>query len=346
MFLITIRYTGYFEGAKHKMGYSIQNHSRGYDISLSEGILAGLTLSGVPYALRHKELSEQQDYAEYRVWHRILMVAQCIPGIGLLAAIVERIIVYVSSLFNQKPNETEVSPVAGKPNTFNTNGNSVEPKIEATKSEEKPVDENLFSTELVTFEPYKDASPSGFGKLLPEVTSCIIFFLSNKDVYNLMRVEKTLFNRCKKIFVDDRNMLIYFHKSINLMFENGYNAAWTAGPYKEGWFLPENRELRHTDLKKAIVNIVTTPLFQGGICINSLGGYRKGMGGREVTLLLQAVEEITDSPKRLDVVRLLMEKGADPTLAVRWNAYEERLSPIQAAENKKDQALINLLAAS
>ena len=76
------------------MSYSIHNHSRGYDILLSEGILGGLTLSGAPYALRHKEMSEKQEYADYRIGHRILMVVQFIPGIGLLAAIIERIVVY------------------------------------------------------------------------------------------------------------------------------------------------------------------------------------------------------------------------------------------------------------
>jgi hypothetical protein len=51
--------------------------------------------------LRHKELSEQQEYAEYRTGHKILMVVQFIPGIGLLAVLIERIVVYVASKFKQ-----------------------------------------------------------------------------------------------------------------------------------------------------------------------------------------------------------------------------------------------------
>ena len=83
------------------MGYSIQGHADGYGLSFGEGVLATCTLSGAPYALRHEELSEQQEYAEYRIGHKILMVVQYIPGVGLLAALIERIIVYIASKFNQ-----------------------------------------------------------------------------------------------------------------------------------------------------------------------------------------------------------------------------------------------------
>ncbi|HEY4831165.1 MAG TPA: Sir2 family NAD-dependent protein deacetylase, partial [Waddliaceae bacterium] len=83
------------------MGYSIQGHADGYGLSFGEGVLATFTLSGAPYAIRHKELSEQQEYTKYRIGHKILMVVQCIPGVGLLAAIIERIVVYVAFKFKQ-----------------------------------------------------------------------------------------------------------------------------------------------------------------------------------------------------------------------------------------------------
>lgn len=90
------------------MSYSIQSHVKGYDLSFGEAMLTAFTLTGAPYAMRHGELSEQQEYAEYKVGHKVLMVVQCIPGVGLLAALVERIVVYVASLFKQ--NENEVKP--------------------------------------------------------------------------------------------------------------------------------------------------------------------------------------------------------------------------------------------
>ena len=174
----------------------------------------------------------------------------------------------------------------------------------------------------------------------------IAFFLSGKDVNSLMYVEKTLYNRCKKILDDDENMRIHFFKAINLMFEKGYNPEWALKPYNDDWFKPENREPRHTDLLETINHIDTEPLFQDGVCINGVIAYRSGMGGRQATLLLQAVNEIHNPPKRLEVVSLLLKKGADSTLAVYWEPYGDPLSPIEAAKSEKDQQLIDLLTVS
>jgi hypothetical protein len=72
------------------MGYSIQGYERGYSLSFNEAMITAFTLSGAPYAKCHKELSDRKEYEEYLIGHRALMVVQYIPGIGLLAALIER----------------------------------------------------------------------------------------------------------------------------------------------------------------------------------------------------------------------------------------------------------------
>jgi hypothetical protein len=94
------------------MNFSVQGHDKGYDLSFGEAILTAFTLSAGVYALRHEELSEQPKYAEYRFGHKILMVVQCIPGIGLLAGLIERIIVFVVSKFNQENKINSTIPIA------------------------------------------------------------------------------------------------------------------------------------------------------------------------------------------------------------------------------------------
>lgn len=312
------------------MSYSIQGHVKSYELSFGEAMLATITLTGAPYAMRHKELSVLEDYAEYQIGHRILMVVQCIPGIGLLAAIVERIVVLVDSLFNKKfdpTSEIETDNISGNP---------------AGKPDEKI--ENPFHTELVTFKPFQNTNPSNFGKLPSEIITSIVFFLSKADINNLKMVEKTLYNRCTKVLVDNENMGLFFQKSINLMFEEGHNPNWTKPPYKEDWFKPENREMRHKNLLETIDCIDSKPLFQDGVCINFATHYLPGPR-TQATLLLQAVEKIGDPSKRIEVVALLLRKGADPTVAKYWYRCSNQISPIEVARKKNDEELLNLLTA-
>jgi hypothetical protein len=119
------------------MSYSIQRHESGYGLTFNEAILAGLTLSGAPYAKRHKELSEREEYSEYRIGHRVLMIIQYLPGIGLLTALIERIAVYIASKFESNENQVKSSMLDQTPNSSGNNKqqldlsaqSSIDPKV-------------------------------------------------------------------------------------------------------------------------------------------------------------------------------------------------------------------------
>lgn len=73
------------------MNYLLSNHERAYNLSFNEGLLAlGTGLSAAPYAVRHWELSNRS--AEHCLGHRIIAVLQAIPVIGLLFALIERVV--------------------------------------------------------------------------------------------------------------------------------------------------------------------------------------------------------------------------------------------------------------
>lgn len=71
------------------MHYSLSNHERTYQLSWKESLLATGTLSGIPYAKRHWELSNQDS--SHRLGHRIIAILEAIPIFGALAALIERI---------------------------------------------------------------------------------------------------------------------------------------------------------------------------------------------------------------------------------------------------------------
>lgn len=90
------------------MGYSLATHPKQYEVSASDVACSLLTVSGATYADRHCTLSKTAP-VEYRLGHTILSVVLFIPGIGLLAAIVERIVAYFTQTIKPLPS---VSPEA------------------------------------------------------------------------------------------------------------------------------------------------------------------------------------------------------------------------------------------
>ncbi|KIC72576.1 hypothetical protein DB42_CX00010, partial [Neochlamydia sp. EPS4] len=77
------------------MPYHLTNHPRKYDLSYQDIGLSLITgLSGAPYASRHWQLSNYAK-AKHCLGHRLIACIESIPFAGALAAILERIIVFI-----------------------------------------------------------------------------------------------------------------------------------------------------------------------------------------------------------------------------------------------------------
>jgi len=79
------------------MSCTLINHARGYHLSCAEAFLAIGTLSGMPYSLRHWELSE------HCLGHRVIAFIEALPVIGILALLIERIVFYLFFKTETKP---------------------------------------------------------------------------------------------------------------------------------------------------------------------------------------------------------------------------------------------------
>jgi hypothetical protein len=76
------------------MHCTLDLHFEKYSLSLCERTLAIGTLSGAPYALRHYQLSKTSNFS-HCLGHRIICALEFIPILGALAALIERIVVWI-----------------------------------------------------------------------------------------------------------------------------------------------------------------------------------------------------------------------------------------------------------
>lgn len=77
--------------------YSLDKHPNGYSVSSSEAILSPLVS---PYAARHLALSKTNGAVRWG--HRAIALLQSIPIVGLLASLIERIVVFIHKFFHLK----------------------------------------------------------------------------------------------------------------------------------------------------------------------------------------------------------------------------------------------------
>ena len=96
---------------------------------------------------------------------------------------------------------------------------------------------------------------------------------------------------------------------------------------------PEQLNQRHEKLKTVIKLIPNKD-------INKKITYREGMASREQTLLLQAIMVITDPAHRLEIVKMLLAKGADPRVQG-WRCID--VDPMQEAQDLEDKDLSDTL---
>ena len=81
------------------MNFTLLNHQLGYSFRSEDALFSLKTvLSGAPYAKRHWEQSTNEK--NQVVWqHRLIAMIEFIPVVGALAAVIERIVVWVYKTF-------------------------------------------------------------------------------------------------------------------------------------------------------------------------------------------------------------------------------------------------------
>lgn len=73
------------------MNYSLIDHNRGYQITSKDALFSMLTaFSGAPYAVRHHQLAKMENAPRWG--HRLICLAEFVPILGLLVALVERVV--------------------------------------------------------------------------------------------------------------------------------------------------------------------------------------------------------------------------------------------------------------
>lgn len=147
------------------MGYSLENHTRSYNVSLKDGFISACTLfSGIPYAYRHGQLllnrptNDPKCNKKQYVWHVTMAILESLPLIGGGIALIERG-AYIANrrFFNHSHSPTtstlkdrrvskEVKEMADIAKTLNEN------EIERLKKKaEDVVNEHLFDSDYSQF---------------------------------------------------------------------------------------------------------------------------------------------------------------------------------------------------
>lgn len=122
-----------------------------------------------------------------------------------------------------------------------------------------------------------------------------------------------------------------FEKAIDFMFHDR-RLEWEAS-FDASKLTPQQRQERHEELKRALADILPQH-------IDATINYRDGMMTRAQTLLLQAIMHIREPELRLEIVQILLAKGADPD--VQGFCYQP-VMPMQEALETKDQQLVAVL---
>jgi hypothetical protein len=187
-------------------------------------------------------------------------------------------------------------------------------------------------------------------------------YLSFKELSVFSRANKHIHKLAQPMLDKEKEARDALIKSMELMFKNS-NTAKFAGvdpdPQKAMFrgletmaeehelymkrqripaFTPDELTARYEELKKVLKKIdiqhINRPLF-----------FRVEMNSGAATLLIHAINEITDPARRLEIVKILLEKGADPLGKGRsgmLNVYTN-VTPLNAAEATRDQELIALI---
>lgn len=120
-----------------------------------------------------------------------------------------------------------------------------------------------------------------------------------------------------------------FRKAIDLICEWNHAAGFSVNPS----FTPRQKAERDKNLKKAIDEILPED-------INETIGLRDGMMTRNQTLLLHAIMMVDDPERRFEIVRILLEKGADPDVE---GFYYQPVKPLEEAARANDPQLLEIL---
>ena len=120
-----------------------------------------------------------------------------------------------------------------------------------------------------------------------------------------------------------------FRQAIELICPWDHLAGVSVNPS----FSVQQKKERDENLKKAIEDILPEHIDAATVL-------RDGMMSREQTLLLHAIMMIDDPARRLEIVEILLDKGADPDVE---GFYYQPVKPMEEAARAKDPQLLELL---
>lgn len=81
------------------LDYGLSSHSDGYIVSNYDAVvIAATAFSGLPFAIRHWELSNKPELSTFSLVHKVIAVVEALP-FGVLIVLIERIVTYIQDRF-------------------------------------------------------------------------------------------------------------------------------------------------------------------------------------------------------------------------------------------------------
>lgn len=133
------------------MNYTLENHDRKYGISCKDGLFSlGTGVTGITYAKRHWNLAKKEG-----IWgHRVIAVLEAIPVFGALAALLERVAVFVYNKFFKKDTPSSHHQVLPSLHNNNlkkfTSSDQEAPAVRSQETAEETLQDRELSSQDVT----------------------------------------------------------------------------------------------------------------------------------------------------------------------------------------------------
>lgn len=247
---------------------SLTMHPLSYQISGKDALISLCTgLTAAPFAARHFELAGSTTGAA-RFMHITVGLLESLPLAGVLVGLIERIIAWAFSFFQEK--------------------------------------EDFFA------------------KMPKEMVAHIATFLEFEEKIPFAYVSKQFLTAVQPEL--ESKAAVY--EAMDLMFEDRSIIQHWGQPFPQ-----DQLDERFERLKQRLQKILKED-------IDELLGYREGMMTRAANLLQQAIMHISSPERCLEIVKILLEKGANPKAE---GSYYVATTALELAEERNFPELTELL---